>query len=314
MVIIGYSGTGKSVAIKHIVGLLEPDAGSVFVDGLEVPTLSRRELYELRAQHRLRLPVRRAVRLAHHRRKRRHGAAQAGRARPSARSPSASHEALELVDLPNVADRVSRPSCRAACASASASRARSRCGRSTSCTMSRPPASIPSPAPSSTSSWSACASSSASRASSSRTTCAARTRVGTRIAMLYEGTRAPGRDGRRDPADERSASCGSSSKGRPTLDLDDRGRRLTMARDRARARRDVGGRRRVSRRRRTSRCSSSSATATATGDFPRATSRTAKRPRPRRCARCSEETGLERSDAARRRSTRSTGTSGSAAA
>jgi phospholipid/cholesterol/gamma-HCH transport system ATP-binding protein len=50
MVIIGYSGTGKSVAIKHIVGLLEPDEGTVFVDGLEVPKLSRRELYDLRAR------------------------------------------------------------------------------------------------------------------------------------------------------------------------------------------------------------------------------------------------------------------------
>ncbi|HEX7021128.1 MAG TPA: ABC transporter ATP-binding protein [Gemmatimonadaceae bacterium] len=50
MVIIGYSGTGKSVAIKHIVGLLEPDSGEVWVDGLEVPKLSRRELYELRAR------------------------------------------------------------------------------------------------------------------------------------------------------------------------------------------------------------------------------------------------------------------------
>ncbi len=50
MVIIGYSGTGKSVAIKHIVGLLEPDAGRTFVDGLEVQKLSRQELYKLRAQ------------------------------------------------------------------------------------------------------------------------------------------------------------------------------------------------------------------------------------------------------------------------
>jgi phospholipid/cholesterol/gamma-HCH transport system ATP-binding protein len=49
MVIIGYSGSGKSVAIKHIVGLLEPDQGTVFVDGLEVPRLSRRELYEMRS-------------------------------------------------------------------------------------------------------------------------------------------------------------------------------------------------------------------------------------------------------------------------
>ncbi|MFN2399418.1 MAG: ABC transporter ATP-binding protein [Gemmatimonadaceae bacterium] len=50
MVIIGYSGTGKSVAIKHIVGLLEPDAGTVWVDGLEIPTLTRAELYALRAR------------------------------------------------------------------------------------------------------------------------------------------------------------------------------------------------------------------------------------------------------------------------
>ena len=50
MVVIGYSGTGKSVAIKHIVGLLLPDAGTVFVDGKEVPKLPRRELYELRAK------------------------------------------------------------------------------------------------------------------------------------------------------------------------------------------------------------------------------------------------------------------------
>jgi len=50
MVIIGYSGTGKSVAIKHIVGLLEPDQGEVWVDGLEVPSLPRRELYKLRAR------------------------------------------------------------------------------------------------------------------------------------------------------------------------------------------------------------------------------------------------------------------------
>ncbi len=50
VVLLGYSGTGKSVAIKHIVGLLEPDAGTVFVDGLEVPKLSRSELYDLRSR------------------------------------------------------------------------------------------------------------------------------------------------------------------------------------------------------------------------------------------------------------------------
>jgi phospholipid/cholesterol/gamma-HCH transport system ATP-binding protein len=50
MVIIGYSGTGKSVAIKHIVGLLEPDAGEVWVDNVRVDTLPRRELVKLRSK------------------------------------------------------------------------------------------------------------------------------------------------------------------------------------------------------------------------------------------------------------------------
>ena len=50
MVLIGYSGSGKSVAIKHIVGLLEPDRGTVWVDGVEVPRLTREQLYELRSK------------------------------------------------------------------------------------------------------------------------------------------------------------------------------------------------------------------------------------------------------------------------
>jgi len=48
VVIIGYSGTGKSVALKHIVGLLQPDAGDVIVDGQAVSTLDRDGLTELR--------------------------------------------------------------------------------------------------------------------------------------------------------------------------------------------------------------------------------------------------------------------------
>src|ERR1700739_4493189 len=48
--LIGFSGTGKSVAIKHIVGLLLPDRGKVIVDGLNVPDLTRQELYRLRAR------------------------------------------------------------------------------------------------------------------------------------------------------------------------------------------------------------------------------------------------------------------------
>jgi phospholipid/cholesterol/gamma-HCH transport system ATP-binding protein len=49
MVILGFSGAGKSVVIKHIVGLLRPDSGSIIVDEQEVTTLSRTDLYELRA-------------------------------------------------------------------------------------------------------------------------------------------------------------------------------------------------------------------------------------------------------------------------
>jgi len=50
MVIIGYSGTGKSVAIKHVVGLLEPDAGEVLVDGRVVASLGHRDLLALRSR------------------------------------------------------------------------------------------------------------------------------------------------------------------------------------------------------------------------------------------------------------------------
>jgi len=48
IVIIGRSGCGKSVLIKHIVGLLSPDSGYVKVEGKTVSDLSLKELYELR--------------------------------------------------------------------------------------------------------------------------------------------------------------------------------------------------------------------------------------------------------------------------
>lgn len=48
VVIIGQSGCGKSVLIKHIVGLLIPDSGQVIVEGKVVHELSLKELYELR--------------------------------------------------------------------------------------------------------------------------------------------------------------------------------------------------------------------------------------------------------------------------
>jgi phospholipid/cholesterol/gamma-HCH transport system ATP-binding protein len=46
--IIGPSGTGKSVCIKHIVGLLYPDEGDVIVQGRSIPSLPDAELFEIR--------------------------------------------------------------------------------------------------------------------------------------------------------------------------------------------------------------------------------------------------------------------------
>lgn len=48
MVIIGFSGAGKSVALKHVVGLLQPDGGDVIVDGRAVSALDRQSLTALR--------------------------------------------------------------------------------------------------------------------------------------------------------------------------------------------------------------------------------------------------------------------------
>ena len=46
--IIGKSGSGKSVLLKHIVGLLKPDKGNVVVDGKDIQKLSYKELFEIR--------------------------------------------------------------------------------------------------------------------------------------------------------------------------------------------------------------------------------------------------------------------------
>jgi phospholipid/cholesterol/gamma-HCH transport system ATP-binding protein len=46
--ILGPSGTGKSVCIKHMVGLLYPDDGDVVVHGESVPTMRDEELFEMR--------------------------------------------------------------------------------------------------------------------------------------------------------------------------------------------------------------------------------------------------------------------------
>jgi phospholipid/cholesterol/gamma-HCH transport system ATP-binding protein len=49
-VIIGGSGSGKSVLLKHMIGLLAPDAGKVSVDGTDLSTLDNRELTRFRSR------------------------------------------------------------------------------------------------------------------------------------------------------------------------------------------------------------------------------------------------------------------------
>lgn len=51
MVIIGGSGTGKSVLLKHTIGFLRPDSGDVIVDGISIPGCSRSRLYEIRQKY-----------------------------------------------------------------------------------------------------------------------------------------------------------------------------------------------------------------------------------------------------------------------
>ena len=48
--LMGPSGVGKSVLLKHINGLIHPDAGDVYVDGLSVPHLKRGALSKLRSR------------------------------------------------------------------------------------------------------------------------------------------------------------------------------------------------------------------------------------------------------------------------
>jgi phospholipid/cholesterol/gamma-HCH transport system ATP-binding protein len=48
LAIIGRSGTGKSVLLKHDVGLMNPDEGAVHVNGLDVSGLAEKDLLELR--------------------------------------------------------------------------------------------------------------------------------------------------------------------------------------------------------------------------------------------------------------------------
>jgi len=47
-VMLGPSGTGKSVFLKTLIGLLKPDRGSIMIEGLDIANCSEKELYEIR--------------------------------------------------------------------------------------------------------------------------------------------------------------------------------------------------------------------------------------------------------------------------
>jgi len=47
MVIIGQSGSGKSVLLKHIIGIMKPDAGDIYVDGQQANSLTEKEILKL---------------------------------------------------------------------------------------------------------------------------------------------------------------------------------------------------------------------------------------------------------------------------
>ncbi|MHB9030206.1 MAG: ABC transporter ATP-binding protein [Candidatus Latescibacterota bacterium] len=48
LAVIGRSGSGKSVILKHMVGLVKPDSGQVFVDGEDITPLHERDLFRVR--------------------------------------------------------------------------------------------------------------------------------------------------------------------------------------------------------------------------------------------------------------------------
>ena len=47
-VMLGPSGTGKSVLLKTIIGLLKPDKGSIMIEGIDIASCPEKELYEIR--------------------------------------------------------------------------------------------------------------------------------------------------------------------------------------------------------------------------------------------------------------------------
>jgi phospholipid/cholesterol/gamma-HCH transport system ATP-binding protein len=49
-VILGLSGSGKSVLMKHIIGLLRPDSGKILIEGEDITTMSNEDLLRVRSK------------------------------------------------------------------------------------------------------------------------------------------------------------------------------------------------------------------------------------------------------------------------
>lgn len=50
LVIIGRSGCGKSVLLKHIIGLLKPEEGEILIEGRDITKMNEKEIYSIRKQ------------------------------------------------------------------------------------------------------------------------------------------------------------------------------------------------------------------------------------------------------------------------
>jgi phospholipid/cholesterol/gamma-HCH transport system ATP-binding protein len=50
LVVIGKSGCGKSVLLKHIIGILKPDEGEIFFEGVDIVKMKLKEIYKIRAK------------------------------------------------------------------------------------------------------------------------------------------------------------------------------------------------------------------------------------------------------------------------
>ena len=105
MFIIGTSGVGKSVTIKHLIGLLRVDAGEIWFDGTRVDGLPERAARAAAPPHRHGVPELDAVRLDDARRERRPAAAQAPAACATRAAIDEARSRLAQVYMADYADR-----------------------------------------------------------------------------------------------------------------------------------------------------------------------------------------------------------------